>query len=304
MWIDNLIVSNQKGKTIFKTSFGKYEKLVDLNKGFPFIFLILVYFFIVSRLKNLKLRLLTNLYVLFGLLTCSLFYYYILSERYLDEPGFDDNRIDMMYRDFKQKYTDELRIEKKKKIFFYGGFKTLGNGAREVNDRWTNVIQEIARKSLVNFSDYSFFNWGIPSADTNHILKFHKELHKQKPKLTILLVGINDRNEETFASNISEMIKINKQAGIKTILLEESTYMNELAIVNTSGSNRYFQKIKPFCSDENVTCVEVSRIMYDSQNRLYDTGIRWVEWVHFNSYGQKLFATIIAPYILKELSEL
>lgn len=306
VYIDNIKVIDENNQSLFYTNFGSFNSF-SLSK---YILLPLAIFAIYSLILRAtrstpQYEIFININLIATLTAVYLLYYFVFSSRYYVEPGMSDHDITQYYNQIEKENLVDLENSKKKKIFFYGGSKTYGDGASSQDKTWVNLLTSDLKTKLTGDSSlYKFINWGVPSAKTSHLLELHQRLIHYAPVMTVLLIGVNDNDSNIFYRNVQKIIELNRKKNIYTILLEELTYINRLEDLASNDSFQNFQKIRPLCAQQRVTCIGQYDKVYDSKEKLYDTGIRWVEWVHFNSYGQKLFASIVEPEVFKILKHL
>ena len=305
VWVDNIYVYRPIHGELFKTSFSKFEIKITPNQIYFILFFILSYTLILFYIKEDKRKSHLNLSLSFILTTAYLLHYNYIAERYYEPPGNDLDQIQFDYQNLKKKYFVDLERKETNKIFIFGGSKTYGDGARMRDNTWVRIIANKILKHKDKKNKMAIFNWGIASAQSKNILNFVKEQRKYRPKIAIFLVGVNDWNTEIFLINIRNIIILLQKIKTRIIFIEESTYANELALTTKTNSYENFQRLLPFCDqNQDITCIGLHDKIYNPQTRKYDSGIRWVEWVHFNSYGQILFAELIFPIIRKEIEYL
>jgi hypothetical protein len=302
VWIDDLLIKDHNNKVIFQTDFGKLEKLFSNKYLLLTLVPVSIYLLLLFFIRRLELKIVFNLSIFLTVIVVYSFYYFVFSGRYFSESGIDESGIDYTFSYLNDDYSKDLKDKNKKKIFFYGGSKTYGHGAITKDETWVRLIEQNL-SSKREFSNFSVMNWGIASIKTEKILSNHKKLLKFRPAIVFLLTGVNDYDENSFLKNVTEIVNINKREGIKTVLIEESTYVNKLDSINENESYMRFDSIKHLCSIETVSCVGVRKDLYSSEN-VYDSGLLWLEWVHFSSYGQSVFADILMPHVIKELENL
>ena len=303
VWIDNIKILNSDDTLIYDSKFGKFEGGIDWYKLLVITFCFGIYVLGLRTFQNRRTEILINFYLLIFFTIIYFSYYYVFSGRYFNERGLQDEDIRRNFLALKKKYKDALNDQNRKKVVFYGGSKTEGIGARFESEIWVNIVKENLSSGLENFNQFSFFNWGISSAASRHFVEFNNELIKSKPSMIIILMGINEHDHDLIKKNIKKILSLNKISGVRTLILKESFYSNNQKSIKEDYSYRNFMSLNPLCNNLTVICVDINEEIYNMKNPLYDTGIRWVEYVHNNSYGQELFGSAVTPYILKELKK-
>jgi lysophospholipase L1-like esterase len=299
VWIDDILIKDEQGETLYQTSFGMFEELFSRIGTLLTFFALSVCLFLISRISDSTWKVTTGFSLAFMLLVLYFVYYDEFSKMYY--KNVEQFNYDPIYRKLKAESKSRLEQTEKKKIFIFGGSKARGDGARKTEDRWSNILQ----RNIDSVVDgIELFNWGMPAALSKDILRLREDLAQYNPSLMIILTGVNDYVLTDFVKNVHTLIELNKRDGIKTILIEESTYINDLNQLKENQAFNYFQAIKAFCKDTMVECLELFDEMYNTETRLYDQGIRWVEWVHLTSFGQYQFAQMITPGILREIQKL
>ena len=300
VWIDNLVVANAFGGVLLEKKFSRFEGTLSAQELFFIVLSLIIYFVATFFINNLGFRTSVHFSAFLMLLSAYLFYFFVTSSNYFAQPGLKKEDIEARYGKLTESYKSQLGSAKLK-VFFYGGSKTFGDGARKKSDVWVNVLKENLKMAWPASENTEFFNWGVPSAKTEDIIKMHAKLQLYKPSLVVLFVGVNEDNVELFVKNVRELIKMNDAIGAKTVILEEGVYVNEVDKVQYSFAYMNFSTIKTFCNEKNVFCIETRNDLYDPKTRLYDSGLLFVEWVHSTSYGQKVFADLITTKFMKIL---
>lgn len=285
--INKIEVLSEKD-VIYSTRFSSLERKEGLKEAVFILILLFIYFLLMKKLKNKEVVLIVNLTLFFTLIGFYGVYHFYFSERYFDDGSLMDEKVGKKALELKAKYLSELQKDSKK-VYFFGGSKTYGDGARLWQHTWVNRLINQSRK------DISYFNFGIAGIGVKRIYEFVKvPFMKYRPDLVVLLIGVNDSNRDEFSEYSKMIIEENIKNKIPTLLLEEGSYINELKDLEQNNARKNFISIKYLCENEFVYCVEQSIELYGN-NKLYDSGVRHVEWVHLNSYGQELFFNLVRP---------
>lgn len=176
----------------------------------------------------------------------------------------------------------------KKKIIFIGTSQTWGAGAEKENEAMVKVFDSNLIKyasESANKKDYQVINTAISGSDSTELLHFYKENWiKLLPKIVIINLSNNDRNNEIFKKNLQEFIKLNNEQKIKTVFVLEA---NSLENTPTELINHKIMR--------NIG-IEGGALVLDLHSYVKskrDTGILWWDSVHPTSYGHQLIGDFI-----------
>lgn len=304
VWIDDLKVQNSTDN--YQKSFSYFENSKNFKNSFYvvlalFLFFLLLYFFI----KEPSNRLAFNLSLIFILTSSSALFYFYYGPRYFGseyEPV-DEGYVEMRMKELKEDFLEDEEKIQKKKVFFYGGSKTFGDGSGSKQQIWVNrLLKKLVDKDK-RIKDLEFINWGIPAASSTEILALHKKNQSESPLLEVFYTGVNDFNTDLYIRNLKEIVSLNKKRGIPTFFIEESVYINSRASIPYSFPFKNFDALlSSLCKERLVTCIKLRELIYDPEKKLYDSGLRWAEWVHNNSYGQDLLSDLILNDFLRFFS--
>lgn len=297
--IDNIKIK-LKDSILFETGFGQFENFLRKG-GYIFIFFLFIYFFISIKFLSEKTQNLIHINLGLAFLGVYFLLYYEISNKYFDDdyPDYDEE-VYSGYEELKNKYQLTSLKSQDSKVYLYGGSKAYGDGSIYRDQTWFNfTLNSIQEDQTIQ--KYKLYNWAIPSADSKHFLKLHKELIDSNPKAVIIHAGINDFDPKVISKNIKELLEINEKNQIPTLIVEELSFANSYEEGKSSYPRLNYLALEPFCQKTLVTCLSTYDKFYDSKEKSYDLGILWMEWVHNSSYGQKVFAEITKDGIKKFL---
>lgn len=189
-------------------------------------------------------------------------------------------------------YQKSLENRSKRLILLIGGSKTAGAGALSKKETWPVYFEKSLKKNKKNVS---IVNMGICAASTRHMRKYYeKALKAIKPDMTIFLIGINDRQHSDMAVNFLELVRLNKNYDIKTVLSPEIFFTDTL-----SGDDyQNYQILKKIAKEnEDIEWIDTYSKMQDVLRS--DQGIYWDDCIHFSTYGQLRFAQELEKLLKK-----
>tara|TARA_Y100000590_G_C15748041_1_gene1023010 strand:- start:10489 stop:11985 length:1497 start_codon:yes stop_codon:yes gene_type:complete len=296
--VDNIKILNGAGQLIYENDFSlKFEHFEGIDIA---VVIGIMLFIIVSTqlIKDEKLKLTASICFLLFFIQSGLLYRFYLSAEYIE--GEEDGVTKAQIRTMMKNKIDKFEFESARntqKIFFYGGSKTVGVGAREKEETWVKLLE--AKESLKN---WRLYNFGTISADSSDFIYLHERLKHHQPELIVILSGVNDHDSKEYFQN---MRKLTQGSPIqKFLLIQESTYLDDFSAIEQKNTYRNFNKLKPICEFDNVECLRVDDKLYKSKESLYDSGILWVEWIHSNSYGQEVLFEIVADVLDRKVRAL
>ena len=226
------------------------------------------------------------------------FIYYLYTPRYFTEfhNVLDDNYVQNAMKERQKDYINNNYT--KRKIFFYGGSKTYGDGSGRAELNWINQLKKKLKKKANNFD---FINWGIPSANSTEVLQLIKENIIHEADLIVLHMGANDNDKEEFKNNIINILQETNKLKIKVILIEEGKYIHNREELLTDKFYKNYEEVMSLCGPK-LYCIRLRDKIYDT--KLYDSGNIWAEWIHNTSYGQELFSELILNDFIEVLNQL
>lgn len=291
--IDNITIKEKNTSIEFYDDFGK-----KYSHGFYFLVLYLIFnifFLLFYKRKFLFVAGMINLAVIFIFLVLFFSFYY--QYRYPKEWMID-------WHNLISKIEDQLNVNKKVeiehlssinkntfKIMFLGTSQTWGAGATTEESTFVKSFERLI-KSECKTAGVQCINTGIPAITSNELIKYYKENWiKIHPDLLIINLSLNDATNSLFKRNIEEIITLNKQKNIKTIVVLEP-----LAIYN-QGHSLNHEILRDLAKQHHLPVIEMHNYLLSH----IDDGFVYWDLVHLTDFGQKLFADKLFDEIGKEI---
>ncbi len=191
------------------------------------------------------------------------------------------------------------------------------------NQRWENILAEnniYDDNSIVFFGDSQISRWQMaPSFGSLPILnrgisgdwalkslkRFDRDVLKLKPKLLVLLIGINDLGNDqkvnAILSNIETMIEMASEHNIKVILCSllpvTGKYVKDVPLNDILKIN---EKLDELSLKHKADYVDFHSPLVNSEGRFIQ-GFT-VDGLHPNKFGYMLMSKILFPYLIKNIS--
>lgn len=213
-----------------------------------------------------------------------------------------ENKNDVLYRvnaqerqrEFEETYMRQPASDTTR-IVFLGTSQTFGAGARDSSESFIPVLQKLLDARTANGRHVECVNAAIQGSVAKAISEAYAEtfIHV-KPALTVVNLSCNDSwdSRTDFADSLKEIIRTNKAAGVKTLLVAEAVSPD----VFPNGLETH-EAMKRVAAETGVPFVNA--YAYLKQHR--DDGFLFWDRVHPTSYGHRLLAECLLPAITAEL---
>jgi len=181
-------------------------------------------------------------------------------------------------------------------ILFIGTSQTYGMGAADENDTFVEILNRRLKTKTGAAARVVCRNAGIKGSNSSELLEFYRNhWARTVPDVVLINLSVNDNDGgDIFYANIKEFVKINKIKKIKTILILEPTSFEQHQILRYSKNHEALLRAG---EEEGVICVDLHKFMTVNK----DSGIIWWDFVHLTSFGHKLAADCLYPYIVEAI---
>ena len=203
------------------------------------------------------------------------------------ESNSDSSRRQYVGPDGKLSFLDESKQIKehtkaKFKIAYMGGSQTYGGGVADLAQSFPSRLTGLINACGV---DAESFNFSAPGEDSTRLLaRYQIILQHWKPDLLLVNLSHNERSDETFYKNLTDIAEMNRADGIKTVFIKEP---NSIDAGNNPLLGKYRQ-IDRVASAFNLPTFDLNT--YINSESVRDRGLLWWDLVHFDSAGHKLTA--------------
>lgn len=278
--IDNIILSDSDGKTLFRETFQWKPFLLNW-----FLLLFLagnILFIAIPVLRRTLLIAAVNI----SLIVIVLMLFFLLYGRYQYPKEWminwkaktttiqtEDEVLEMSLLNIPGDSAHPL------KMLFLGSSQTWGAGATTPESTFISRFEKMVNDSSQH--QVICINTGISGVNSSDILRNYRETWLgAEPDICIVNLSLNDAGNPDFRKNIEEIIKINTKSGITTILIPEPVERSlEVSVTN-------HQIISDLAEQYDLQLVDIQGYI----NERYDEGFIFWDFVHLTDFGQQLFA--------------
>lgn len=324
-YVDNIVLQNGE-KTVFSEDFSNKNELPKLVfwKG---LFLSLIQLLLIKFLskvfqgKRVKKRIIFILVSLNLSLIASLIAIYIylfshagsypnlesiMSRLRVKEAEWVDKELEIISDKVMTDYSDNSQPT----IMFIGTSQTWGAGASKLQRTFPFLIEKELNEQLATSSSegkylnqllevsddkkFKVINIGVSGSVSGALLRKYKEdWIELNPKLVLINLSNNDfqygLSEDGFRSNLSQMIELNNENMIKTILIVEPRS------VELTEENPFIHTLFELAETYQLPLIDLNQHVEEKN----DSGLIWWDFIHFTDYGHQLAADYISNYLLE-----
>jgi lysophospholipase L1-like esterase len=164
-------------------------------------------------------------------------------------------------------------------VMFLGSSQTWGAGASKGEFTFVNRFQELASREFNR--PIHAMNAGISGVNSDVILDhYSKEWIHLKPDVCVVNISLNDAGNPRFRSNLEEIIRLNRAAGIRTLFIPEPLERFQKEHAHNQ------QMMKEVALQSGIQVAELSAALQKHQ----DEGFLFWDLVHLTDFGQLIFA--------------
>jgi lysophospholipase L1-like esterase len=173
-----------------------------------------------------------------------------------------------------------IKADTDTRILFLGTSQTFGTGAEVLTD---SFVARTHRKLSFKLSDgkhLETFNFSIPGSGSSALLdQYQRHWLELLPDLLILNLTFNDPYEDLLAANLRLFLQVNRERGIKTVLMIEP---------NLQPRNGKHGAVDRVGREFGVPVLNLYSHL--NSKAIYDSGFLWWDMIHLSSLGQETLA--------------
>lgn len=173
------------------------------------------------------------------------------------------------------------------KIAFMGTSQTWGEGARNIDEKFTTqTIKKLNEKYGVTATA---LNFSIKGSTSSILLDVYKNvLKKNTPDLLVINLSHNDSDQKLFAENLEKIVELNKHKNIKTIFIQEANSVE-------TQPHRLLTHHGTMVSIAKRNQIPVIPLHnYIKSKEIYDSGLIWWDYIHLASHGHNIVSDWLA----------
>ncbi|MFH1415314.1 MAG: SGNH/GDSL hydrolase family protein [Elusimicrobiota bacterium] len=177
------------------------------------------------------------------------------------------------------------------RVMFIGSSQTWGEGAAKEEDTFVHLTEKILNRTFSGRKHVECINAGVRGSDSSRLFEYYNEKWvSYGHKLLIINLSSNLIDEDTFYTDITAFINLNRQKSIDTLLVLEANSPE-----NGTGVLELHKVMIRAGKEEGVPVIDLHSYMREN----HDKGIAWWDFVHMTSFGHRPAAEFFADYILK-----
>ena len=238
------------------------------------------------------------------LVTFILFMAFVLAERYPTSDGavkgaaaeWLEEVLDLRNREMRAKYP-KVASGNILRVVFLGTSQTEGIGARTRAEGFVSRLEKALNETPQLGSRVECINCAVSGARLRDLLPvYEQDWIELNPVLTVVNLCCNDRMDDrgSYASQLTRLVQLNIEVGIKTLLVLEPTSPE----VWPDGFPVTLPAMRRVAEEQNVPLADAHGCMKARQ----DDGFLFWDLVHPTSYGHGLLAECLLPAILDEMA--
>lgn len=192
------------------------------------------------------------------------------------------------------KELEKLKSSRKNsyRILFIGSSQTVGACAQKLEHTFFSRVHHSLSRSLAPSRTLESLNISVSGSNAERLYNDYEQRYQGfTPNLTVINLSVNDALVG-FSTNIGKFLNLNRQKGIKTVLLEEaatSSYDNEKEL-------EMHRVLREAAWKYGATVLPLHDYLHQPAQR--GGGELWCDMAHLTSYGQDLIARWLAPKLL------
>lgn len=184
------------------------------------------------------------------------------------------------------------------RVIFLGTSQTAGCGAETIDKSFFASIHHQLKSILPKTIQLDSINHSICGGVSKELVEVYKKYYlDMKPDLVVVNLSNNDLGRTEFAPSINEILKLNKNAYIKTILIEEANNAERLQPFNLLSQHEVLRQIG---AEYNIKPLALHSYLNDPL--VYKQGFLWWDGVHLTNFGHFLIAEWLTPKIYQTLT--
>jgi lysophospholipase L1-like esterase len=308
--IDNILIYSKEPNSIIREFFSNFNistVLVMMISLVTFSILTLMFSGIKHFHNNHNVSLLN---MLITLLLCSIYLadYFVFSTRYPlreyrslffnrvlrdRESAYSRNGSFEFIKENNNNYYLQQLNKDTVRIMFIGSSQTWGAGAVKESDTSVKVLEQKINMWLKERGKVQCINYSVSGLDSGALYKIYKsECLKFRPKICVVILSYNDRDEKVFSKNLQNFIDLNRSLNIRTIFVLEA---NSIEI--NQGSPPLHKAMRAIGENNGIAVVDLHSFLVEN----YDQGFLWWDCVHLTNFGQQLAAECLFDALHKEI---
>ena len=187
-----------------------------------------------------------------------------------------------------------IKADTDTRILFLGTSQTFGTGAEVLTDSFVARTHRTLSWKLPDGKHLETFNFSIPGSGSGALLdQYQQHWLELLPDLLILNLTFNDPNVELLTANLRHFLQVNRERGIKTVLMIEP---------NLQPRNKKHRAVRTVGKEFGVPVLDLYSHL--TSKTVYDSGFLWWDMVHLSSLGHDKVAKELAVELEPLLEQL
>jgi len=175
------------------------------------------------------------------------------------------------------------------RIVFVGSSQTWGAGAVKESDTFVRLLEQKINMWLKERDKVQCINYGVSGFKSEDLYEiYNAECLKFHPKICVVILSKNDKDEKVFSKNLQNFIDLNRSLNIRTIFVLEA---------NSIGPLPLHKAMRAIGEKNGITVVDLHGWLIQN----YDQGFLWWDGVHLTNFGQQLAAECLFDALRKEV---